>query len=71
MDEKTAVLTEKVVEHGYTRFTMAYPSGKQFVRYLSPENINQDHDLRNEMTAWAEEQGFKVVYDDTNLVYGF
>ena len=58
--KQVAILTEKMVEHGYIKFTMTYPSGKTFTKYLAPENINQDHDLRNEMMAWAEERGFEV-----------
>ena len=61
MDEKRAVLTEEGAAHGYRKFTMTYsPSGKTFTRYLSPENINQDNDLRNEMAAWAEDRGYIV-----------
>jgi len=59
--EKVAKFSEKKVEHGYIKFTMTYPSGKVFTKYLSPENINQDHDLRNEMMAWAEDRGFVVI----------
>ena len=63
MPQKTAVLTHEIVEHGYSKYTMTYPSGKTFTRYLSPESINQDHDLRNEMARWAEDRGFAVVFD--------
>lgn len=59
-EEKVAIFTEKMVEKGYVKFEITYPSGKTFTKYLSPENINQDHDLRNEMMAWAEERGFEV-----------
>jgi len=62
--EKKAVLRQKVVEHGYIKFTMTYPAtGKTFTKYLAPENINRDHDTRNAMCAWAEERGFTVYLD--------
>jgi len=62
-EEKKAYFKEGVVENGYRKFEMRYPSGKVFTRYLSPENINQDADLRKEMVGWAEDRGF-VVYDE-------
>lgn len=63
-EKKTAVFKQGPAESGYTKFEMTYPSGKTFTRYLSPENINQDHDLRNEMIGWAEDKGF-IVIDET------
>lgn len=59
-EQKVAVFTEKMVEKGYIKFEITYPSGKTFTKYLEPGDINQDHDLRNEMMAWAEERGFEV-----------
>ena len=59
-EKKVAIFTEKMVEHGYIKFEMTYPSGKTFTKYLAPGDINQDHDLRNEMMAWAEDRGFEV-----------
>ena len=62
--EKRATLTHKNVEHGYSKYTMTYePSGKTFTRYLAPENRNQDHDLRNEMSQWAEARGYTVYWN--------
>ena len=60
MAEKVAILKEEKIKGGYIKFTMAYSTGGERRRYLAPENINQDHDLRNEMTAWAEKRGFLV-----------
>lgn len=61
--QKKATLREEMISGGYVKFTMTYSTtGGEYVRYLAPENINQDHDLRNEMTAWAQERGFLVVY---------
>lgn len=60
---KRASLTETVVENGYTEFIIEYSTGGKHTRYLSPENINQDHDLRNEMADWAEQRGFLVTFD--------
>jgi len=60
MDEKRAILTEESAPHAYRKFTMTYSSGKTYTRYLSPENINQDQDLRGEMAAWAEDRGYVV-----------
>ncbi len=68
--EKVAVLKEEAADHGYRKFTMTYPSGKTFTRYLSPENINQDNDLRNEMCNWAEERGFMVRLDMDGVIIG-
>jgi len=65
MSEKRAVLKRDVVEKGYFKFTMTYPSGKEFTKYLSPENRNQDHDLVVEMCRFADERGF-TVYEDTD-----
>jgi hypothetical protein len=62
-EKKKAYFKESVVEGGYRKFEMRYPSGKVFTQYLSPENINQDADLRKEMVGWAEDRGF-VVYDE-------
>ena len=70
-EEKVAVLKQEVVEHGYIKFTMTYPSGKIYTRYLSPENVNKDNDLRNEMCAWAEKHGFTVHVDLGNAVRGW
>jgi len=70
MSAKVAVLTQEVVEHGYEKFTMTYPSGKTFVRYLSPGDINEDNDLRNRMCAWAEDRGFEVHVNWGNTVFG-
>ena len=58
---KRAALTSTIVENGYTEFIIEYSTGGTHKRYLSPENINQDHDLRNEMAAWAEDRGFTVT----------
>lgn len=60
-NEKVAIFSEKKVEHGYIKFEIMYPSGKTFTKYLAPEDINQDHDLRNELMTWAEERGFVVI----------
>lgn len=57
---KVAILKEEMIKGGYVKFTLTYSTGGEYVRYLAPENINQDHDLRNDMTAWAQEQGFLV-----------
>jgi len=70
-EEKIAVLRQSVVEHGYTKFEITYPGGKTYTRYLSPENINRDNDLRNEMCAWAEKKGFTVRVDLGNAVRGW
>lgn len=67
-NEKVAIFREKMVEHGYIKFEITYPSGKAFTKYLAPGDINQDHDLRNEMMAWAEERGF-VVYDKSDSIF--
>ena len=60
-ENKIAILVVEPVEHGYQKNTMHYPSGKTYTEYLSPENINRQHDLRNQMAAWAEDRGFVVV----------
>ena len=67
-NEKVAIFREKMVEHGYIKFEITYPSGKTFTKYLAPGDINQDHDLRNEIMAWAEERGF-VVYDKSDSIF--
>ena len=67
---KKAILKQEVVEKGYFKFTMTYPSGKTFTRYLSPENRNEDHDLTVEMCRWAEEKGFIVYEDLEGVIYG-
>lgn len=61
-EKKVATLKEEIISGGYIKFTMTYSTGGEFARYLAPENINQDHDLRNEMTAWAQERGFLVKW---------
>lgn len=68
--EKVAVLKESAAGDGYRKFKMTYPSGKTFTRYLSPENINQDHDLRCEMCNWAEDRGFEVYLDMDGVIVG-
>ena len=69
MSEKKVVL-KREVEKGYFKFTMTYPSGKTFTRYLSPENRNEDHDLTVEMCRWAEEKGFTVYEDLEGVIFG-
>lgn len=67
---KIAVLKQEVIEHGYIKFTMTYPSGKTFSRQLDPGSINEDNDLRNSMCAWAEERGFEVHLDLEGAIIG-
>lgn len=69
MPEKKAILKREAVEKGYRKFTMTYPSGKTFTRYLSPEDRNQDHDLVVEMCRWAEEKGFTVYEDLEGVIF--
>jgi len=67
--EKVAIFRESAAEHGYRKFEMEYPSGRVFTKYLSPENINQDADLRKQMIGWAEHRGFEVI-DQTEYIIG-
>lgn len=71
MSEKKAVFKREVVEKGYLKFTVTYPSGKTFTRYLSPENRNQDHDLAVEMCRWAEDRGFTVYEDLDGIIFSY
>lgn len=70
MSKKKVVLKREVVEKGYFKFTMTYPSGKTFTRYLSPESRNQDHDLVVGICRWAEEKGFTVYEDTDGIIFG-
>ena len=64
-EQKTATFKIEPAEHGYTKFSITYPSGKTHTRYLPPDAHEGDaHELRSEIMCWAEERGYLVI-DDT------